>query len=71
MNYDGYTVIFPILKHAFGGEIDPNAVEQAWRIVFVFPATLGLIMGSLCWKYSDDCPKRSYIKREKQKDVSP
>jgi NNP family nitrate/nitrite transporter-like MFS transporter len=65
------SVIFPILKYAFGGDSNPNAAEQAWRIAFVFPATLGLIMGSLCWKYSDDCPKGNYIKREKQNLRAP
>ena len=65
------SVIFPLLKFAFGGEDNPNSATMAWRLAFIFPSALGIIMGVLCWKFSDDCPKGNYIKRERQNLRAP
>ena len=53
------SALFPFFKSLLGNS------EQAWRLVFVFPAAVAFIVGLVIYCITDDCPKGNYgeIKR--------
>jgi len=53
------SVLFPLFKA--GG----MSAEQAWRTVCIVPACVGVLMGLLTVKLSDDCPKGNYAEMKK------
>lgn len=61
------SALFPLLKLVYGGfggsqKESLDAADKAWRVAFVVPAAMSLVMAVIVIKYSDDSPKGNLIK---------
>jgi len=58
------SALFPLFKFMYKGSSDDEqeVADRAWRIVFIIPAFLSILMAILVIKYSDDSPKGNYRK---------
>eukprot|EP00562_Extubocellulus_spinifer_P002349 CAMPEP_0178484870 /NCGR_PEP_ID=MMETSP0696-20121128/7978_1 /TAXON_ID=265572 /ORGANISM="Extubocellulus spinifer, Strain CCMP396" /LENGTH=928 /DNA_ID=CAMNT_0020112443 /DNA_START=199 /DNA_END=2985 /DNA_ORIENTATION=+ len=63
------SVIFPLLKYAYGGDSNENSAEQAWRTSFVFPAVLAIGVAIGIILLCDDSPKGDYRARVRAQEV--
>mmetsp|Transcript_39208 Transcript_39208/g.80315 ORF Transcript_39208/g.80315 Transcript_39208/m.80315 type:complete len:284 (-) Transcript_39208:1007-1858(-) len=59
------SILFPLFKLIYG-ETDPDEpAEKAWRTVCVVPGFFCILCAWGIIRYSDDCPKGNYRKRER------
>ena len=63
------SVVFPLLKYAYGGESNENSAEQAWRTSFVVPAVLAIAVAFAIIFFCDDSPKGDYRARVRAQEV--
>jgi MFS transporter, NNP family, nitrate/nitrite transporter len=59
-------LFFPLVKAAFNGDS-----ETAWRTVNVLPAFLAVLLATLTYYYSDDCPKGNYSELKRRDTMGP
>lgn len=63
------SVVFPLLKHAFGGDSNEESAEQAWRTSFVVPSFFAVVVAIAIISYCDDSPKGDYRSRVRAQEI--
>ena len=64
------SVVFPILKHIYGGPTHEKSAEQAWRTSFVVPSALAILVAFAIVNFCDDSPKGDYRSRVRAQEIT-